>query len=149
MIPFWKGTLIAGVAVGALWGWMAMAVNSMTGAFAFEGTLAHNLASFGVGGVVFGVTTAGFLNLLGERIPVKSVLVKAVIVSSAIWLLLRFSGAALSHMDHERFHAVTYESVQGLILAVILGVMTGLVSGRIIRPDAKASSKRDFSGPSI
>ncbi|MBI5344228.1 MAG: hypothetical protein HZB83_02650 [Deltaproteobacteria bacterium] len=124
-----KNILLSALA-GALWGLIAMAVNGVTNAFPFESGLLHNLVAFTFSGAVMGAVAGGFLGLAGARLPFKSTLPKAVLVSTIFWLFLRVAGAALSRMDSERYHAVTLQTMQGLVLAVVLGCILGLLWSR-------------------
>lgn len=121
-----KGSIVAGVGAGAVWGWAAMGVNAVSGVFPFEGSFAHNLATFTLAGALFGVVVAASLALFGAYLPFKRALPKAVFLSALLWLLLRVAGAALSHMEPDRYHVLTPETVQGLALAVVLGGILGL-----------------------
>lgn len=119
--------LVPGILSGVLWGWLAMAANALTGVFAFEGTFIHLMVSFTFGGALFGVLSAGFLSVAGGFLPFRKTLPKAVFTSVSIWLVLRIGGAALSVMDAERYHVLTAETAQGLILSAALGVVLGLL----------------------
>lgn len=116
-----KRFIMAGILGGIIWGWIAMALNSATVAFEFEGSFMHDFVTFAIGGAVFGVIVAGFLSLLGDKLPFKNRLLRAVLVSTSLWILLRTGGTLLSHMDHERYHLVTSQTLQGLFLSMILG----------------------------
>lgn len=115
------------VAAGFIWGCIAMTVNSISGAFIFESGFPHNLATFTIGGIVFGFVVAGFLSILRTRLPFKRALPKAVLVSASIWVLLRAGGAVLSNMEPERYHMITPQTIQGFSLAVILGAILGIL----------------------
>lgn len=122
-----KRFVVAGMLGGIVWGWVAMALNSATGAFEFEGSFVHDLITFAVGGAVFGTIVAGFLCLVGDIIPFRNRLLRAVLVSTSLWLLLKTGGTLLSHMDHERYHLVTSQTLQGLFLSMILGCIMWLL----------------------
>jgi hypothetical protein len=122
-----KEALWMGVIAGVLWGWTALGVDYITGVFSVESTLAHNLAAFTIGGALLGVVAGGVLALLGGVLPFKSVLLKAVVVSLGLWLLLRLGGTLLSGMDHHRYHQEVSQTVQGFILAGVMGVFLGLL----------------------
>jgi sugar phosphate permease len=113
--------ILAAIPGGIIWGWLSMVVNSVSGAFAFEGSFVHDLTTFATGGAIFGVLVAGFLSLMGDKLPFKSRLLRAVFVSTSLWILLRIGGALLSHMDNERYHIVTSQTIQGFFMAIILG----------------------------
>lgn len=117
------------VAAGIVWGWFSMLVNSLTGAFDFESGFGHNLVSFAVSGVILSLICAGLLFVFEDRLPFKRPIPKAMLVSTGFWLVLRIGGALLSSMDHERYHVVTPQTVQGLFLAIMLGAALGMVWG--------------------
>ena len=118
---------VLSIAAGVIWGWVAMAVNSVTWAFPFEGSFLHNLVSFAMAGAIFGVVAGGLLSALEGRLPFKNHILKAVIVSTAIWLVLRVGAAVLSKMEPSRFNNITSQNVQGFFLAIFLGIMLGLL----------------------
>jgi len=121
----WKRGITLGVLAGIVWGWVAMAVNAVSGAFAFENSLMHNLISFAVGGAVFGIVVNGFLGLLQRLLPFKSILLNAVLLSVVFWLMLRIGGAMLSSVEPDRYHIITAQSIQGFVLAIIMGFILG------------------------
>ena len=102
-----------------------MAVNVVSGAFAFENSLMHNLISFAIGGAVFGIVVNGFLGLLQRLLPFKSILLNAVLLSVVFWLMLRIGGAMLSSVEPDRYHIITAQSIQGFVLAIIMGFILG------------------------
>ena len=102
-----------------------MAVNNLTGISPFEMGFVHNLVTFSVAGAVFGVVAGGFLSLFEGMLPFRRVFLKAPIVSVSIWLVLRGTGVALSGMRPLRYHISNPESLQGLALAVVLGLILG------------------------
>ena len=122
-----KEALWMGVIAGVLWGWTALGVDYITGAFEIESTIAHNLSAFTIGGALLGVVAGGLLALVGRFLPFKSELLKAVVVSLGLWLLLRLGGMLLSGMDHHRYHQELSQSVQGFILAGVMGLFLGLL----------------------
>ncbi|MBE9527768.1 MAG: hypothetical protein IME99_00855 [Proteobacteria bacterium] len=121
-----KDRLVYSAVAGVVWGLVAMGINNMTGVFAFESTFTHNLVSFIFGGVVFSIVSGGILYFAGSVLPFKGYLPKALMVTTFVWLLLRGGGVLLSQMDSHRYHVVTPESIQGLGLAVLLGLFLGL-----------------------
>ncbi|MBI5888912.1 MAG: hypothetical protein HZB82_09435 [Deltaproteobacteria bacterium] len=118
---------VLSIAGGVIWGWMAMFVNSVSGAFMFEGSFPHNLVTFAVAGAVFGAVAGGLLCAVEARLPFKSLALKAVMVTTAVWVVLRLGGAMLSKMEPARYNIVTPQTVQGFFLAVILGIILGLL----------------------
>ncbi len=123
-----KNGISAGVVAGVIWGWLTMAVNAVTGVFPFEGTFTHNLVTFAAAGAIFGIVVGVVLVTGGRFLPVKSQVGKGVVISTAIWLLLRIGGIVLSAMEPHRYHLLTAEFFQGIVLAVILGALLGLFS---------------------
>lgn len=126
----WVRSIFTGAIAGVVWGWIAMAINSATGIFPFEGSFAHDLVTFSIGGAVFGVVVSGFLKTAGEYMPFKGAFAKAVFTSTLLWLLLRVGGAALSSMEPSRYHVLTPQTLQGLGLAVVFGALLGMFWGK-------------------
>ncbi len=120
-----KSRIYSSAAAGFIWGLVAMALNSFTSVFAFEGGLAHNLISFTFGGVLFGLVSGGALYLFSGLLPLKGYFPKALVVTTALWLLLRVIGALLSAMEPVRYNVIGAETLQGLVLAVALGAILG------------------------
>ncbi len=112
---------------GIIWGWISMAVNGVTGVFVYESTMMHNLASFTIGGAIFGIVAGSFLVLTRKRLPFKSLIPKAIVLSVAIWVVMRLGGLALSSMHHHRYNSVVPETIQGFILAIVLGLILGIM----------------------
>ncbi|MBI5874765.1 MAG: hypothetical protein HZB81_02795 [Deltaproteobacteria bacterium] len=123
----WKRGIMLGAIAGIAWGWIAMAVNAATGAFEFENTLLHNLIAFAAGGAVFGIVVSGFLSLLKERLPFKNIFLKATLLSSVLWIMLKVGGTLLSSVEPERYHPITAQSIQGFVLAIIMGGLLGFL----------------------
>lgn len=128
-----KNGILSGALAGVVWGWVSMAVNSVTGVTSFEGSFAHNIMSFTFAGGVFGIVAGGVLSVVAGVLPFRGIFLKAVIVSSALWLILRFAGSMLSQMHPHRFNIIAPEMIQGLVLAIILGVFLGLISSKGLR----------------
>ena len=123
----WKRGIMLGAMAGVIWGWVAMAVNVATGAFEFENTLLHNLIVFAAGGAIFGIVVSGFLSLLKERLPFKNIFLKATLLSSVLWIMLKVGGTLLSSVEPERYHPITAQSIQGFVLAIIMGGLLGFL----------------------
>ncbi len=132
-IKDWKKGIIAGLVAGVIWGWVALATNWVTGFFPLEESLLYELITFGIGGAVFGTVAAGFLVLTRQHLPFKHLLPKAVMLSTSLWLLLYFTGAWLSATDHDRYHPVMDETIQGLCLAVVMGGLIWLFWRRPVK----------------
>jgi len=124
----WKEGLVSGVLAGAVWGWTALIVNRLTGAFPFEESLLHEVVLFVIGGAVFGVVVSGFMVLTSDVLPFKRLLPKAILLSTVLWLLMRTAGVALSVMDPLRYHPEMEQALQGFVLALIMGCLIGLFS---------------------
>lgn len=118
-----KDGIIAGAVGGVLWGLVSMAVNSATGVFAPEAGLLHDIVSFALGGGLFGVVAGGVIGAGGKMIPFRNIYARSVFTSALIWLLLRVGGAMLSAIEPERYHVLTPETAQGLLLSALLGAM--------------------------
>ena len=116
-----------GVIAGVLWGLSALGVDYITGAFRIESGLVHNLAAFTIGGALLGVVAGGLLALVGGFLPFKNTFIKAIAVSLSLWLLLRLGGTLLSGMDHHRYHQEVSQTVQGFVLAAVMGLFLGLL----------------------
>lgn len=129
-----KDGLAADLAAGVLWGWLSLFVNALTGVFTPEAGFIYDLGSFGLAGVINAFVAGGLLSLFMAHLPGRSVMLKAVTVSVIVWLVLRAGAMMLSHIDPERYHVATWESLQGFALAVLLGVLIGfgrrLIAGR-------------------
>lgn len=123
-----KSGILSGALAGIIWGWASMLANSFTGVTVFEGSFAHNIVSFTFAGGVFGIVAGGLLSVIGSFLPFKGVWQKAIAISAGLWLVLRLAGEMLSKMEPDRFHLVTPESIQGLLLAVLLGIILAAVS---------------------
>ncbi len=117
---------VISLVLGVIWGWAAIAINSMTYFYAYEAGFFHNLLSFSIGGGVLGVVVGGFICLIGERLPFRGRVPRAVFVSISLWVLLMAGGVMLSVTRPERYHVITYQTVQGLFLSVVLGVFFGI-----------------------
>lgn len=122
-MSFLKDCVLKGVLAGVIWGLLATVVNSFTGILEFEGSFTHDLFTFSMAGAIFGVVVSGFISVADRFVPFKRALPKAVFVSVLIWLVLRAGGTMLSSMEPSRYHVVTPETLQGLFLAAVLGVI--------------------------
>lgn len=120
-----------GVAAGIIWGWVCMAVNAATGIFPFEGTFTHNVVTFSAAGAVFGIVTSALLLAGGRFIPFRNAVARGMLVSTVLWLVMRFVGNMLSVMEPERYHLLKPEFIQGVTLAVVLGALLGLLGRRV------------------
>ncbi|MBI5682655.1 MAG: hypothetical protein HZC45_05765 [Deltaproteobacteria bacterium] len=121
----WRKGIVLGAASGILWGWIAIGVNVITSAFPFEQTPLQHIITFGVGGAVFGIVVSGFLNLLQGWLPFKSSITKGVYIAIFLWIVL-FGGAyGLALTTPDRYNFNVPQAIQGLVLAVVLGIMLG------------------------
>ncbi len=117
----------AGALAGVLWGWLALLVGSLTGIFMLEAGFVAGVASFTVGGAIFGTVATGFI-VAGLQLKLfRRVVVGSIVVSFCLWLILRIGGVALSTMDAERYHVATLETAQGFVLALCFGVIIGFL----------------------
>jgi hypothetical protein len=122
-----RGNLIKGICLGILsgivWGWVSILVNYITGVFPFEESLLKEVITFSFGGAIFGMVIGGFMFLIGDRLPFKSLLPNAIFISMAVWLVLRIGGVLLSYNDPGRFHPDAAQTLQGFMLAIVLGLI--------------------------
>jgi hypothetical protein len=129
----WKRGVLAGLLAGIVWGWLAVLVNRITGAFPYEQRLLFNLLTFAVGGGLFGVASGWLLALTQDILPFKRLLTKAVLVSVCLWVVLLIGGGVLSGIVRGRYHADTAQTVQGFFLAVVMGILLGVFWKRVIK----------------
>jgi len=118
--------LAVSVFLGVVWGWGAMTLNSFTYAFPYEAGFLHNFITFSIGGAVFGVVVGGFIWLFGRLLPFRGRIPRAVAISVLLWALLLAGGFVLSGMSPDRYHFITYQTMQGLFLSVVLGIFFGI-----------------------
>ena len=123
----WKWGIFYGFAAGVLWGWVTIAVNTISGAFLFEQGPVNTLLTFSVGGAFFGVVTGGFLMLTRDRIPFKGIIPKAILISTGLWFALRLAGFIMSTVAPDRYHPDSIQTIQGIGMAVVLGGILGTV----------------------
>jgi hypothetical protein len=123
----WKRGIVAGLLAGILWGWLAMAVNTVTGVFVSEKALLINILAFSTGGAVYGVVAGGLLAATHKILPFKSLLLKAVVVSVGLWLVLRIGGAVLSGASPWRYHQELMATLQGFFLSLVMGTLLGIL----------------------
>ncbi len=119
----------AGMIAGVIWGWAALGFNYMSGTFPFEAHLINNFIIFSVGGGIFGLVAGSFMAITEERLPFKGLLPKAVFLSTSLWLVFRIGGFLLSSADIERYHPDMTETLQGFVLALIMGGILGTTLG--------------------
>ena len=115
-----------GALAGACLGLVALVVNTVSGISALENGFAGNLIAFTVGGAIFGLVASGFLSLLKEWLPFKSIYLKAVIVATGLWATLEAGGIVLSFIQPDRYHFQAAQLLQGLALSIVLGGLLGL-----------------------
>ncbi|VAX21662.1 hypothetical protein MNBD_NITROSPINAE01-1291 [hydrothermal vent metagenome] len=116
-----------GTVAGVLYGLAGIVFNQVTGAFAFEMSITSLLGTFAVGGAIFGVIAGCFMSVTDNLFLKERPVSRAVIISVGFWLALRFGAASLTMHDSHRYHPVYEQSLQGLVLAVILGLILGLL----------------------
>lgn len=121
----WKKGIGSGILAGIAWGWLAVAFNTISGVFPFENSLLYNLVTASIGGAIYGIVVGCFLTLTYSWLPFKGSFQKAVFLTTCIWLILRSGGALLSLVNPDRFHPVMLETLQGFVLAVIMGCILG------------------------
>ena len=118
-----KKGICLGILSGIVWGWVSILVNYITGVFPFEESLLKEVITFSFGGAIFGMVIGGFMSLIGDRLPFKSSLPNAIFISTAVWLVLRIGGVLLSYNDPGRFHPDAAQTLQGFMLAIVLGLI--------------------------
>lgn len=118
-----KKGICLGILSGIVWGWVSILVNYITGVFPFEESLLKEVITFSFGGAIFGMVIGGFMSLIGDRLPFKSLLPNAIFISMAVWLVLRIGGVLLSYNDPGRFHPDVAQTLQGFMLAIVLGII--------------------------
>ena len=123
----WKRGIGSGVVAGIVWGWLAMIIHAVTKISPVEHSILYNMFPFTIGGVIFGILSGGLLALIHDSLPFKTSFGKAVMLTSLIWLMLHVGGFLLSLIDSGRYHYSSREAVQGLMLAVLLGGILGVV----------------------
>lgn len=116
-----KKGICLGILSGIVWGWVSILVNYITGVFPFEESLLKEVITFSFGGAIFGMVIGGFMSLIGDRLPFKSLLPNAIFISMAVWLVLRIGGLLLSYNSPARFHPDAAQTLQGFVLAIVLG----------------------------
>ena len=118
-----KKGICLGILSGIVWGWVSILVNYITGVFPFEESLLKEVITFSFGGAIFGMVIGGFMSLIGDRLPFKSLLPNAIFISMAVWLVLRIGGVLLSYNNPGRFHPDAAQTLQGFMLAIVLGLI--------------------------
>ena len=118
-----KKGICLGILSGIVWGWVSILANYITGVFPFEESLLKEVITFSFGGAIFGMVIGGFMSLIGDRLPFKSLLPNAIFISMAVWLVLRIGGVLLSYNDPGRFHPDAAQTLQGFMLAIVLGLI--------------------------
>ncbi len=113
--------------IGVLWGCAGILANTFTHVFSFEQSLVHHLITFISAGVLFALLVSGLFQLTGDWIPLKRPFSKAVLIAVSLWSGLYLGGVVLSQVFPYRYHLVLGQSAQGLILAILLGVMMGFL----------------------
>ena len=102
-----------------------MAINAMSGTFPFEHSVFYNLVAFSIGGAVIGIVVGGFMAVSQKWLPFKRPFLNTLLLSISLWFILRIGGFFLSLNDPVRYHPSIAETLQGFVLAVILGCILG------------------------
>ena len=121
----WKNRIFLSFLAGIVWGWVAIGVNIISGAFLFENYMLHNIVTFTIGGAIFGIVVGALLSLSHEWLPFKNIFLKTVFLSVILWGVLMIGGIVLSTIEPERYHIVVPQTVQGFVLAIIMGGLLG------------------------
>ncbi len=133
----WKDGLFLCMLSGALWGLISLLFNTFTGAFVLEAGVVHDLVTFALGGALFGLVTGGILSVAQGFLPGWGLTKKAVAISLVIWFALSGAGIVLSLLRPIRYHFELGQTLQGLFLAAVLG----LILGSFWKMGLKASEK--------
>jgi len=124
---------------------VSLLVNTFTGAFTFEAGVVHDFVTFILGGALFGLVVGGILSVVQGFLPKWGLTGKAVMVSVVLWLALDITGFVLTIVKPIRYHFEVEQSLQGLFLAAILGLILGSLwkmGLRATRADAEAQLSR-------
>lgn len=120
-----KRGISVGVYGGMVWGLVVLTVSSYLKFFAFDFTILHDIPVFITGGAMFGLIVGAFMEILGERLPFDGTVAKGVVLSVAIWLTFFIPGIFLHIVMPERYTVDIPLHIQGLFLAIILGIIIG------------------------
>lgn len=122
----WEKGIGAGLFAGVLWGWIAQVTNGFTNAFHYDFSWIYNFIIFTVGGGIFGIVIGGAMVFLEEHLPFKRPLLNFVLLSTSLWLILSLGGFGLTIAYGQRYHHVPAQSMQGLLLSLLLGCLMSL-----------------------
>ncbi|MBI3008960.1 MAG: hypothetical protein HYY56_05565 [Candidatus Omnitrophica bacterium] len=123
----WKRGIISGVIAGAVWGCLAITINTASRAFIFEETLLHRLITFTAGGAIFGMVVSGVLSMTRYWMSSRNIFLEAICISVSLWGILEAGGILLHFIKPGRFHLDMAQIVQGIFLAFIMGVLLGFL----------------------
>ncbi|MFQ5561174.1 MAG: hypothetical protein ACE5FU_11405 [Nitrospinota bacterium] len=126
MVDLYRGVR-TGAFGGAAWGLLTLALSLVFGVTALEGSLVHDLITFIVGGVVFGVITGAMFSVIQSKIPVKSSIVKGIVIAVGVWVILLGGAVGLSFLSPGRYNVHIVEILQGVILVGFLGGIIGFL----------------------
>ncbi len=121
----WKKGMTVGLVSGVIWGFAALAVNYVTGIGPFERSLLIEITSFSIGGAIFGMLLGILLTLSYDWLPFKSLMPKAILVSTLVWLMFNVATGIGSIVNPERYHPELLQTIQGFFMAVLLGSILG------------------------
>lgn len=119
--------LSLGTVSGVLYGLAGIVLNQVTGAFAFEMNITSLLGTFAVGGAIFGIIAGCLMSVADNLFLSGRPVLKALTISVGFWLVLRSGAALLTTYDPYRYHSVFGQTLQGLVLSVLLGLVLGLL----------------------
>ncbi len=118
-----------GISIGAyggmVWGLVVLGVSAYLKFFAFDFTILHDIPIFMAGGAGMGLIVGAFMEVLGERLPFEGAVAKGIVLSVAIWLVFFIPGVFLHLIKPDRYTVEIPLHIQGLFLAMVLGMIIG------------------------
>ena len=133
----WKKGMTVGMVSGVIWGIIALAVNYVTGIGPIERSILIEIATFSIGGAIFGMLMGILLTLSYNRLPFKSLLPKAILVSTLVWLIFNVGTGIGSIVNPERYHPELLQTIQGFFMAVLLGGILGTLWNFGLKKDVR------------
>lgn len=94
-----------------------------------KGTMA-NILPFVVGGIVMAGLCWSLLLAWGRSIPFGGSITKGIAITVAVWVFLTSTGPLVASAASHRVYFNAFEVVQGALLAVVLGMILGILKDR-------------------